>query len=162
MAPKKETSKDVPKLTLELREAIERDKISDVKSLLKKGADINSRDEYGLCALHNAIVWGNEEMVQLLLENGANPKKKDIRGRTPIEISHETEEIMGEMFEEANKNFSGKPVEEKEEDLRMITIMIKKTEKIRNTILKSLESPKLETKSKKKPKKDQKNKEIEM
>ncbi len=44
-----------------------------VKFLLKHGAEIEARDDSGNSPLHSAVERGQPEMVELLLESGANP-----------------------------------------------------------------------------------------
>ena len=62
-------------------------KIDAAKSLLRKGAEINSIPpgfHYPGTALHNAAVHGHRSMVEWLLENGADPNVRDgERGGTP-------------------------------------------------------------------------------
>jgi len=51
--------------------------------LLQAGADVNKQCEHGRTALHMATAWGHADVVQLLLENGANPTIVDEEGLTP-------------------------------------------------------------------------------
>jgi ankyrin repeat protein len=46
--------------------------------------DINSKDKKGNTALHKAVINGSEEIVSLLLKNGADVNVKDIDGMTPL------------------------------------------------------------------------------
>ena len=46
--------------------------VEAVKSALKRGADVNAKGKYGSTALHDASFIGNENIVRLLLENGAD------------------------------------------------------------------------------------------
>ena len=55
-----------------------------VLRLLKKGVDINAKDEQGRTALYAIGPDGSREVAQLLLDNGANVKIKDNCGRTPL------------------------------------------------------------------------------
>ena len=56
-----------------------------VKLLLDKGADVESKNEYGgLTPLFWAAENGHEAVVKLLLDNGADPESKDNFGRTPL------------------------------------------------------------------------------
>ncbi len=51
--------------------------------LLKNGADVNVQSKKkGISALMLAAGWGNVELVQLLLEHGADPSLTDIFGKT--------------------------------------------------------------------------------
>jgi serine/threonine protein kinase len=68
----------------ELLEAAEYGDLIKVRIALKKGANPNAKDKYGLTPLHWAASLGHVEIVKLLLERGANPNTKDNKGRTPL------------------------------------------------------------------------------
>ena len=51
------------------------DQITNYRILLKFGANINRRDKYKLSALHAASINGHLEMVDLLLEFGAEKEQ---------------------------------------------------------------------------------------
>ena len=57
--------------------AVMRNKYNDVKRILSSGIDINSKDNQGTTALSIAFENGNKRMLDLLLENGADPYAKD-------------------------------------------------------------------------------------
>jgi uncharacterized protein len=58
------------------------------ENLLNRGANPNiGRDEYGDTVLHNAVTYGETEIVELLLEKGANPFIKDSEGETAYDIA---------------------------------------------------------------------------
>lgn len=63
-----------------LWEAVSQSKVHKVKKLLEdkrcKG-HINKRTEEGLTALHLASIQGSQEIVEMLLNKGANPNIKD-------------------------------------------------------------------------------------
>ena len=60
-------------------------KIDKMKKLLKKGIDINERDdEFGNSPLNTAIAKRNEEMALLLIENGADVTLQDNIGYTSL------------------------------------------------------------------------------
>jgi cytohesin len=62
--------------------------VAMVATALEKGADVNAMDTTGIAPLHIAIQNENEEMVELLLANGANPNmptgKDNLFGQRPI------------------------------------------------------------------------------
>jgi ankyrin repeat protein len=55
--------------------------------LIRHGADVNSRGDEELTALHIAAKTGFIKGVEILLENGANTALKDKAGRTALEIT---------------------------------------------------------------------------
>lgn len=51
---------------------IEQEKTAEIENLINNDFDLNKRDEEGATVLFFAILQGNIEIVQLLLERGAN------------------------------------------------------------------------------------------
>ncbi len=61
-----------------LRFAVRSGNLAEVKILLKKGADVNAKDETDfMTPLHYATVYGHKEIVELLIEKGADVNAKD-------------------------------------------------------------------------------------
>jgi ankyrin repeat protein len=58
-----------------------------VKVLVEAGADVNAANEAEYTALHAAAFRGWNEVVQYLVEHGANLNARDYRGRTPFRIA---------------------------------------------------------------------------
>ena len=56
----------------EWKDATKQNNLEKVRLLLGKGADINSKDQYGQTALMNAAHRGQVELVRLLIEHGAD------------------------------------------------------------------------------------------
>ena len=54
-----------------------------IEVMLAYGADIDSKDVYGNSMLHRAVRAGNPDIVNQLLESGANPLSRDSNGLTP-------------------------------------------------------------------------------
>ena len=57
-----------------------------VRFVLERGAGLKGRGPDGGTALHYAVQDGDEELIQLLLENGARPDIRDNNGATALEI----------------------------------------------------------------------------
>jgi ankyrin repeat protein len=66
--------------------AIKNQSIADLRGIIKSGGDLNlpTNDGLSLTPLHYAIGTCQLEMVQLLIENGANVEIKDSFHRTPL------------------------------------------------------------------------------
>ena len=58
-----------------------------MKALLDAGADVNAVNEADFTALHGAAMRGLNEVVQLLVERGANIDARDFRGRTAYRLA---------------------------------------------------------------------------
>jgi len=63
-----------------------------VKVLVEAGADVNATNEADYTALHAATFRGWNEVVQYLVEHGANINARDYRGRTPFRIAEGTKQ----------------------------------------------------------------------
>jgi len=67
-------------------EDVQQRSIESLKLLLAAGADINAKDgTRGLTPLHEAARWGWNDVVQFLVDHGANLEAKDNRGMTPVD-----------------------------------------------------------------------------
>jgi ankyrin repeat protein len=58
-----------------------------VRVLLKVGVDINARNEADFTAIHGAAFLGTNELIELLVREGADIDARDFRGRTPYRIA---------------------------------------------------------------------------
>lgn len=67
-----------------LFEAISRDDLITIKSLLQKNVNLNKNAKTKNPIIFHAIDKGNPNIIGLLLENGASPNKKNNVGDTPL------------------------------------------------------------------------------
>lgn len=58
-----------------------------IKFLLKRGVDIDARNDQGETALIIAAWYGREELVELLLKKGADPNVKTREGLTALNVA---------------------------------------------------------------------------
>jgi len=61
--------------------------VTVLRRLLEKGANIEGTNRDGSTALHGAALLGHAEIVQTLLDHGANPTAKTFRGDSPADVS---------------------------------------------------------------------------
>ncbi|MFC1884615.1 ankyrin repeat domain-containing protein [Thermodesulfobacteriota bacterium] len=62
---------------------------SKIEYLIRHDLDLNSRDQYGMTALHLLAMKGETHLVKLLIENGADPNSKNGIGMTPLFMAAE-------------------------------------------------------------------------
>ncbi len=67
--------------------ATKNDYIGIVKVLLKNKANVNAADENEYTPLHWAAKLGYTEIINILIENGANPLLKNKDGKTPGDLA---------------------------------------------------------------------------
>ncbi len=76
-----------------------------IKMLIDKGGNVNIQDlEVGMSPLHQAICRGNEEMINILIENGADIEAKDIDGFSALHFFVRSDHIEDKEKIETNKN----------------------------------------------------------
>ena len=94
-----------------LIKAIESDNIRKVKELLNKDiSNINSLNKNGISPLHIAVIHGNLEIINILLEKGANPnitswKKK----QTPLHYSYIFKNIKSNKIKNILLKYNANP-----------------------------------------------------
>ena len=71
-------------LDQQLLEAAEHGNLKLVKTLLEKGADVNSKHEYGWTTVMLAVLKGHAAVVTLLVDKGADVNRKGPRGTTAL------------------------------------------------------------------------------
>src|SRR5690242_7474506 len=64
--------------------AVGRGDIAETKALLDRGADVNAKIVNGIFALEEAIDLGNDDLVKLLIERGANVNLANDFGDTAL------------------------------------------------------------------------------
>lgn len=69
-----------------LEDAVERGDIEQVKALLKAGRDANFKF-YGQAAIHAAVMYDRQEIIQLLLDHSVDVDLQDNGGRTALSIA---------------------------------------------------------------------------
>src|SRR5262245_65794121 len=67
--------------------------IEVARLLIAAGAAINRRCEHGRTALQMAAAWGHLDVVQLLIQHGADPTIRDDEGMTPSEIAARSKRV---------------------------------------------------------------------
>ena len=61
-------------------------RISVMRLLLDRGADINSKDDANQTPLHMAALSGQKLAMQLLLDRGADTNIRDLHNQTPFDL----------------------------------------------------------------------------
>ncbi|XP_054798724.1 protein VAPYRIN-like isoform X2 [Prosopis cineraria] len=85
-----EGHKEVVEIMEQGEEVLDAARHGDVKkleSLLKRGANVEYRDQYGLTALHAAAMKGHREMVWMLTEAGLDLECEDEEGHAPLHMA---------------------------------------------------------------------------
>ena len=68
-----------------------------VKLLIEAGADVNAVNEGSFTALHGAAFRGLNEVIQILVDHGANINAQDFQGRTAYRIAEGTQQVFREQ-----------------------------------------------------------------
>lgn len=70
------------------------------KILLSAGALPNTVDASGSTPLHEAVMWADKSLVELLVEHGASPLQKDFNNATPLDLARSRGDKYGvEIYE---------------------------------------------------------------
>lgn len=92
-------------MTIRLIKAAANNDLHLASQYLRVGDDINFQEGlYGQTALHFALQSGHNDMVQLLLNFGANPNIQNYKGYTPVDIyhgvhlQHNESELLGSSY----------------------------------------------------------------
>nr|XP_011459217.1 PREDICTED: potassium channel AKT1 [Fragaria vesca subsp. vesca] len=88
--------------------AVEQNSLELLKDIVQYGGDVTLPKSDGTTALHTAISDGNAEIVNFLLEQGADPDERDSYGWSPRALAeHQGHEEIIELFQ--NKSGVKKP-----------------------------------------------------
>ncbi|MFP3024501.1 MAG: ankyrin repeat domain-containing protein, partial [Wolbachia sp.] len=71
-------------ISLSLHSAARENKVIEAEDLLKKGADINAKDDKGWTPLHEAASKGSLELARLFVKERADVNAKNNKGWTPL------------------------------------------------------------------------------
>ena len=104
-----------------LHMAVEKGETGEFKDALKKYPFfINARDENGSTPLHLAAATGNNEILWMLINQGANINTRDIDGFTPMELAAQKEHtavvqlLQGMGAQTGNPEILAKELQEKQ------------------------------------------------
>ncbi len=64
-------------LSISMLQAAEAGNLQKVQGLLDAGADLDARDEFGWDGLHTAVYYQHADLVDYLLDQGANPNSRE-------------------------------------------------------------------------------------
>jgi len=71
-------------LRADVRDAVERGNLGDIRALIMDGAPADTRYNNGTSLIHRALALGHIKVVPLLIKEGADVNAVDDRGLTPI------------------------------------------------------------------------------
>jgi ankyrin repeat protein len=76
------------------------------KRLVEMGADVNARGPFGWTAMHAAAYHGRNDIIELLINHGANIEVMDNFGQTPLSISYAiVTEGVGDNYNQTPRTF---------------------------------------------------------
>eukprot|EP01035_Chromulina_nebulosa_P040781 gene40781-55129_t len=83
---RRSTGRGAASVEQNLFDAAGRDNLTEVAAAIKKGVDVNWKNEAenDCTALNKAADWGYRDVVTLLLERGAHPNLADKNGKSPL------------------------------------------------------------------------------
>ena len=80
---------EILRLNKELFGEVEKGNVTEVKLLIRGGANVNVKDEHGWTPLHYAT--SHIEVAKVLIDNGANVNAENKYGTTPLHFAGSTE-----------------------------------------------------------------------
>jgi hypothetical protein len=74
-----------------------------VELLISKGANLHSKDVFGVTPLHLAALSGQTEIAEILIEKGANINERNNEGESPLDITQKTFPLDTDEIKTARK-----------------------------------------------------------
>jgi len=74
----------------ELRAAVARGDLKEVKRLVDRGANVNAKTSTGSTALHEAIFRREKLITEYLIQQGADVSAKGMYGVTPLHMAYDS------------------------------------------------------------------------
>ena len=75
-----------------------------IRRMLDQGTPIESRNAYGMTALHMAAKHGASNAMRALLEFGANVNAENIIGITPMDLARKSNNACEQLLIQRNAN----------------------------------------------------------
>lgn len=95
-----------------MRAAVRAGNLAEIKSLSRRGENVNAKDEIGWAPLHEAVLNGDVASVRYLLKKGADANVSNRAGLTPLMLAvHDQEKLT--LLLEAGANANAVSVEGK-------------------------------------------------
>ncbi len=63
--------------------------VADVEKLIRRGAQVNVQDRFGVTPLMEAVIGNNRAVVRVLLDAGASVGIRNLRGDTALDLARE-------------------------------------------------------------------------
>jgi len=82
-----------------LLDAAKNGRLDQAREALEEGADVNFADDNSWTALHEAARKGSAEVVSLLLEAGADPRSRNARSESALDLAREFHGGAGRLLE---------------------------------------------------------------
>ena len=71
----------------ERMQVIFQEQVDKAQEMISNGVSVNDTDSSGWTVLHEACIFGNRKLVDLLLVNGADVQACDVNGRSALNVA---------------------------------------------------------------------------